>query len=163
MPQGWIHQNMAAVTFTDQKWINSLDYTNNVVHPRQVDSLLGGLQSNFTHFPPYTFIAATSIPNFQKATRVLARNQSLADQARIACALERYHLARGKYPDTLEALTPQLLEEVPHDIIGGQPLKYHQTEGHYVLYSVGWNEIDDGGMAGKTNGDGDWLLNYQGH
>ena len=157
MPQGWIHQNMAAVTFTDQKWINALDYTNNVVHPRQIDSLFSELQSAFTHFSPYTFIAATSIPNFQKATQVLARNQSLADQALLACALERYHLANGHYPETLEALTPRFLEKLPHDIITGQPLRYRRTEGQFVLYSVGWNESDDGGKAGKTNEDGDWV------
>ncbi len=27
----------------------------------------------------------------------------------------------------------------------------------YVLYSVGWNEIDDGGVAGTTPADGDWV------
>jgi len=160
VPRGWVYQNAASIAFLEQKWIDALESTNNVILPRAVDNLGRDIQTAFGHFSPYTFLAAKAVPNFYKATQTLARNQTLADQARIACALERYRLARGKYPDTLEALTPQLLEQVPHDIIGGQPMKYHQTEGHYVLYSVGWNETDDGGKAGKTNEDGDWVLNH---
>jgi len=38
------------------------------------------------------------------------------------------------------------LTKVPIDIIGGQPLKYRRnSDGTFVLYSVGWNETDDGG------------------
>ena len=81
----------------------------------------------------------------------MARNQTLANEAFLACGLERYRLAHGQYPDTLDALVPQFAEKLPHDIIGGQPLKYHRTaDGQFVLYSVGWNEKDDGGVAGKT-------------
>jgi hypothetical protein len=157
MPKGWIYQNMAAVTFADQKWINALSYTNTVVDPRQVDSLGTELQNNFTHFSPYKFIAATSIPNFQKAIQVLAHNQSLADQALLACALEQYHLANKRYPETLEALTPRFLQKLPHDIITGQSLKYRLAGEEFVLYSIGWNQIDEGGKPGKAHSDGDWV------
>ena len=36
-------------------------------------------------------------------------------------------------------------------------------EGRFVLYSVGWNEKDDGGVPGKTRFDeseGDWVWEY---
>jgi len=37
-------------------------------------------------------------------------------------------------------------------------VKYHRTaEGRFVLYSVGWNEKDDGGVPGKTGLEGDWV------
>jgi hypothetical protein len=40
------------------------------------------------------------------------------------------------------------MSELPHDIINGQPLHYRRTaDGQFVLYSVGWNETDDGGVA----------------
>ena len=49
-------------------------------------------------------------------------------------------------------------EKLPHDIIGGQPLKYHRTaDARFVLYSVGWNEKDDGGVPGKAGAEGDWV------
>ncbi len=82
----------------------------------------------------------------------------------MACALERYRLAHGNYPETLDALAPQFIAAVPHDIINGQPLHYRRTEdGNFVLYSVGWNEIDDGGKIVFSKGGrvdtekGDWV------
>ena len=59
---------------------------------------------------------------------------------------------------------PQFIEKLPHDIIGGQPLHYRRTaDGKFLLYSVGWNETDDGGqVALKADGSvdlekGDWV------
>ncbi len=93
-----------------------------------------------------------------KATSTTARNQTLVNEAFIACGLERYRLAHGQYPETLEALVPQFAEKLPHDIIGGQPLKYHRTaNGRFVLYSIGWNEKDDGGVARDGTTEADWV------
>jgi hypothetical protein len=84
-----------------------------------------------------------------------ARNQTLVHEALIACALERYRLAHNSYPETLDALVPQFLAQIPPDIIGGQPLHYRRTnEGKFLLYSIGWNEKDDGGKPGS---DDDWV------
>jgi hypothetical protein len=89
--------------------------------------------------------------------------------ARTAIALERYRLAHGEYPGSLDALAPQFMEKVPHDIIGGQPLHYRRTnDGQFVLYSVGWNETDDGGVVVFAKGStpsvdinqGDWVWRY---
>jgi hypothetical protein len=109
-------------------------------------------------FPPYTFLATEGMPNFVKAAQRTAQNQTLANEAFLACGLERYRLAHGQYPETFDALVPQFAEKLPHDIIGGQPLNYHRTaEGRFVLYSLGWNEKDDGGAPGKTAAEGDWV------
>jgi hypothetical protein len=77
-----------------------------------------------------------------------ANGQSMVDMARVACALERFRLAQGNYPESLDALVPRFIETLPHDVIGGQPLKYHRTDnGQFALYSVGWNGTDDGGKV----------------
>ena len=71
-----------------------------------------------------------------------------------------------QFSQTLDALTPRFIETLPHDIIGGQPLKYHRTgNGQFTLYSVGWNGTDDGGavVMKKTQktaidlDNGDWV------
>ena len=131
--------------------IDGFDVPNNQVLPRKAEDIDNQMETALSTFSPYTFLAAMALPNFVKATQTMARNQTLANEAFIACGLERYRLAHGQYPETLEALVPQFAEKLPHDIIGGQPLKYHRTaDGQFVLYSVGWNEKDDGGVPGKT-------------
>ena len=71
--------------------------------------------------------------------------------------------------DTFEPLAPQFIAQVPHDVIGGQPLNYRRTkDGQFVLYSVGWNERDDGGVVVLKKGEtplldisqGDWVWRY---
>ncbi|MCX7824153.1 MAG: hypothetical protein N2689_01165 [Verrucomicrobiae bacterium] len=100
-------------------------------------------------------------PIFKKS----ALGQTNADQAMIACALERYGVAEGKFPDSLDALVPRFIAKLPRDVISGGPLKYRRDGGGYVLYSVGWNETDDGGKIVFTTRSstaqdfekGDWV------
>ena len=96
-----------------------------------------------------------------------ARIQSQLDLARVACALERFRLAHGSYPATLDTLAPQFIAQLPHDLINGQPLHYRRTDGgQFVLYSVGWDEKDDGGKiflikSGSIDREkGDWVWKY---
>ncbi|HEY5042451.1 MAG TPA: hypothetical protein VIK53_10655 [Verrucomicrobiae bacterium] len=64
-----------------------------------------------------------------------------------AIALERYRGRHGEYPATLDALTPEFLKSVPVDFMDGQPLRYQlMDEGHFVLYSIGLDCVDDGGL-----------------
>ena len=46
-------------------------------------------------------------------------------------------------------------------MIGGEAYRYRRaTDGSFLLYSIGWNEKDDGGKPGKTlfdEKDGDWV------
>jgi hypothetical protein len=107
------------------------------------------------------------LPALGAAAKKFAFTQSSVNLARTACVLERYHLAHSEYPETLEALTPQFIDKLPHDIIGGWPLHYRRTEdGKFLLYSIGWNETDDGGQVVlKNDGSvdrekGDWVWQY---
>ena len=57
---------------------------------------------------------------------------------------------------------------VPHDIITGWPLHYSRDAGgRFTLYSVGWNQTDEGGtvVLDKTGESvdpdaGDWVWRY---
>jgi len=73
-------------------------------------------------------------------------------------ALERYRGRHGVYPQTLAALAPEFLTAVPVDFIDGQPLRYHLTDdGHFILYSIGTDGVDDGGkmpVASAPSGRG---------
>ncbi len=141
-------QNSATITKIDQQAIDDIDRTNNIISPNKLDELNDQATAISKHsYWPGNALAAIAIPNYAKAWQTTAHNQTLINQAQIVCALERYRLAYGQYPDTLAALSPQFMEKVPYDVIGGQPLHYiRKPDGSFLLYSVGWNEIDDGGV-----------------
>jgi hypothetical protein len=116
-------------------------------------------------FLGHHFFSVLLVPGLARLAQRTAYGQTAVDLAAIACALERWRLAHGQFPDSLDSLTPGFMDHVPHDIINGQPLKYHRTaEGRFVLYSVGWNGTDDGGVVGLAQkpervdpNTGDWV------
>jgi hypothetical protein len=98
---------------------------------------------------PYTLMARLLFPALDKTVQKSAQAQVFVDAARVACALERYRLANGTFPETLEKLSPVHMEKVPTDVIDGKPLRYTRDAGtSYVLYSIGWNQTDDAGSPG---------------
>ena len=166
-PQGWIYQNMVAHAHLCRPFFAAFDVTNLTVSPRYFDESARAIQDAVDHAFRYNFLTSLAMPNFVKAIQTFARNQTSANEAAVACALERYRLAHGEYPETLDALAPQFIEKIPHDIIGGKPLHYRRMDdGKFLLYSVGWNETDDSGQVvfakdGSVDREkGDWVWQY---
>ena len=157
LPRGWIYQNMTAIADLRTVWLGAYDSENQTVLPSFAEKYTKATKKMVNHLSPYNFMAIIALPNITRAWQKTAFNQTLVNQAQIACALERYRLAHGEYPDTLDALAPQFKESIPHDIIGGQPMHYHPTvDGKFSLYSVGWDGKDHGGRysASENNGHG---------
>jgi hypothetical protein len=95
---------------------------------------------------PKTLLARMAIPNYIKAFQTACQNQTLGDQAALACALELFHRAEGHYPETLAELSPRYMAKLPHDVMTGDPLKYYRVgTGGFKIYGVGWDETDAGG------------------
>jgi len=116
-------------------------------------------------FLQHRFFARLLMPSLAGMFRKAAFGQEGVKTASIACALERYRRAHEEYPETLDSLFPQFTDKLPKDIINGQPLHYQRTgAGQYLLYSVGWNEKDDGGEVSPAKAsqaeaadEGDWV------
>jgi hypothetical protein len=157
IPRGWIYQNLATDARLMSRLSQAFDSVDNTIQPRKFVNWSRELDA----VPrPYKFIASEAIPNFTKAFQTTAYNQTIVNEAQIACALERYRLAHDEYPETLDALVPQFIQALPQDIIGGQPLHYRRTgDGKFLLYSVGWNETDDGGQEAPHNESG-WVTDF---
>jgi len=160
LPQGWIFQNLTFAVEQNQRLIDSLDQSGEQVYPQKIDRATSETVSALKHHSIFHLLANIAIPNFTKALQTYAHNQTVANEGQIVCALERYRLAHGTYPETLDALIPQFMDQIPTDLIGGGPLHYHRTDdGKFLLYSIGWNETDDGGTPGtlKDAKQGDWV------
>ena len=170
MPAGWFIQNKLFFARGEQGWITGVVFPEkHLVSPqkyREVEQAESGVYSRPAR--PWNFLTKEFYAALGAAGRKSSREQISVDLARTAIALERYRLAHGDYPESLGALTPQFIAKLPHDVIGGQPLKYRrEADGRFVLYSVGWNETDDGGTIGyrknRTVPDfelGDWVWQY---
>lgn len=172
VPSGWYYQNQMRYLRDIEKFYRpAADVQGRVFLPalfRQGDAWV---TNQCQHPSPYNILECLFFQwplQFETGVK-FAHGQSSVDLARVAVALERCRLAQGKFPDSLAALAPQYLNPVPHDIIGGQPLHYRLTPGgQFVLYSIGWNERDDGGVVVMGQGkspcpdlkQGDWVWQY---
>jgi hypothetical protein len=112
----------------------------------------------------HQLLAAMLLPALSNLPYKAAMAQTVADQAALACSLERFRLANGQFPEKLDALVPRFLARLPNDVITGDPPRYRRADdGQFALYSVGWNEKDDGGTPGNSWFDekqGDWLWQF---
>jgi hypothetical protein len=178
MPSAFFYQNELAFARMHQQWILPLvDMKTRIVSLKALLRADDAVHAEMKHYSPYKAQAVMVFPALDKAVTKFASAQASVDLARVACALERHRLAHGEYPATLDALAPQFIGQLPHDIINGQPLHYRRTDGppsqgsgatsgKFLLYSVGWNETDDGGQVAFTKSGsvdrekGDWVWQY---
>lgn len=77
-----------------------------------------------------------------------AENRTMAQlaTARVALAALRYSLAERSTPEGLKDLKPAYLSEIPLDPFDGEPLRYRRTDTGFVVYSLGHDRDDDGGV-----------------
>lgn len=101
-------------------------------------------------------LSLLSLPALDGAVIKTAQNQTQTLQTIIACALERYRIAHGTYPVSLDALVPDYLAKLPNSPITGKPMNYSlKTDGTFLLWTSGWNLKSLGGKPGEFIGDGD--------
>ncbi len=158
-PRGWGYRHMAARLQIVFDRVAGLDATNHVILPDKIEA--ADKQSHtLDKWSAYKLIGSADAADITRAAQVTAHNQTAINQARIACALERYHLTHGEYPTNLDALVPRFLASVPNDIIGGQQPHYRRdTNDTFVLYSIAWSGHDHGGTRGQPlpASDCDWV------
>jgi hypothetical protein len=166
VPSGWFDQNKLSICRVHENCLLPVvDQQRGIVPPAGVARSEAAMNRRFS--VPFEVCAGYVLPAVARTAKKCAQAQTFADLARLACALERYRLANGAFPESLELLAPKFIAQLPHDIINGQPLQYRRTDdGQFLLYSVGWNEADDGGKVVLTKSGypdvdkGDWVWRY---
>ena len=179
MPNGWMYLEQSSYQRTfDELIAPALELDAGRIHP--------GLLEQACH-PAFPILGhELVVAPVANVGRNLLLNAALAqtgvNQTIIACALERHRLQKGAPPENLTALASYLTQAgtasstspslssylpgpLPLDVITGKPMQYKLTgDGQFTLYSVGWNEKDDGGklvLNQQQNATdptlGDWL------
>jgi len=171
-PRGWYYLEQLSYCRLYQLQLNgAFDAKQKRVFPGQINANIQALNQNFAGRNPistictrHQLLAVIMLPALSRVPVKAAAGQIATDEAVIACALERCRVANGQFPESLEVLVPKYISQLPNDVLSGEPYKFHlRPDGQFVLYSVGWNEKDDGGVPGKTLFDekqGDWVWQY---
>lgn len=167
--RGWFYRNLLA----ECQWMTTLvelpDPAAHRVHAERIDALAA--HERVLRYRPDLVLARIAIPSLAGQVVTFARTQALLDLARVACALERYRLAHGQFPERLEALQPELIPSMPRDLVHGGGLHYRREGASFRLYQVGWDGRDEGGAVawkevdGRRRQDpakGDWVWPHAG-
>jgi hypothetical protein len=155
LPRGWIRmEEVNYCRVLDENLAGVVDLDRRVVDPQRLAANNAQLKEVFRMGPHQLFrhrmFASMLLPAMQDMSRKFAVAQNMADEAAVACALERYRLANGKLPESLDALAPKFITKVPHDVLSGAPLKYERvSDTEFVLSSVGWPESEKAGQKSK--------------
>jgi tetrahydromethanopterin S-methyltransferase subunit F len=169
---GWWDLNKSQVADSILRSISALDPEKHRAYPeisRDLQYQVDQAKLRPLALAPWNIWATVALGPINGTMEKFPAFQVWVDEARIACALERYRLAHAAYPAALDALSPAYIDALPHDVTDGAPYRYRlQSNGAYLLYSVGWNQTDDGGKASyQYNNDahqkaidydhGDWV------
>jgi len=168
---GWLDRNSCQMA---DALLESVTFADPQAHRMAVEPAnraaqrAGERRKQWSAYTPWNILYVLATPSLLNAPLQFARVQVRLDEVRMACGLERYRLAHGVYPKTLDALVPANLAAVPRDPVTGEPYHYSlRPDGTFLLYSVGWNLKDDGGvevysLTNPAPGDsvarhGDWV------
>jgi hypothetical protein len=85
-------------------------------------------------------------PGYDALRSRYTMSQGERDGVLIGLALELYHREHGKWPANLAELSPRWLPHIPVDRITGELLKFKIVDDRPIVYSIGVDGNDDGGM-----------------
>ena len=106
---------------------------------------LPALKSQIPHFARRFLLDSEKSINFER------RNRALLRCALTALAAERFRLKHDSWPDSLSALVPLYLDQVPVDPFDDKPLRYRQLKDQILIYSISDDLEDNGGSLSDNN------------
>jgi len=138
---------------------------------KKIDSETNALSGNKTSQARYLLLKQM-LPAMGKVVHELDMADARRDATIIGIALHRYRLAHGSFPDSLDALVPEFVPRLGLDPADGKPLRYVLGANGPIIYSLGGDGDDDGGVDGTLTAtdrrhiepglslpeNGDWVL-----
>ncbi len=86
------------------------------------------------------------VPALARCSEFAARGDARRRVARVALAMHRYRAEHDRFPQSPGELAPEFISFLPTDPFDGKPLKLKPTEKGLVVYSVGPDMTDNGGL-----------------
>ena len=152
-PPGW-YQNQQAIytSYANDHLFKALRdgacFGDQITAAKLFDSTLTGSLSRSHRL----IILFTPMDGMHYIHYVPACAEAYRRMAIIACAIRLYRLTHdGRTPETLNALVPEFLKEVPNDPMDDAPMRYLRLdENSYQLWSIALDRVDDKGRLNLT-------------
>jgi hypothetical protein len=128
---GWVRRNQAHHARLLQSYIDAMDPLNHRVDLNQIHQANLTLNRLTARWSPHTALVGFITPNFSKAAVTVLRNETMARQAAVACAIKRFQLQNNRPPHNLAELVPTFIDRIPEDLFTRKPMAYERT-------AVGW-------------------------
>jgi hypothetical protein len=101
-------------------------------------------------------LSLTRVLLFSPTGRPYKEDIARRDVTICGVAAELYRIDHGTYPTSLDGLVPTYLTEAPKDTFSGKPLVFKPLANGVLIYSVGPNGKDDGGVDNQQGWTGAW-------
>lgn len=99
--------------------------------------------------PRSQVILAMIAPSVDRTLDSWDGHRTVVDGTRLRLAVEIFHVLHERYPATLDELVPGVLPALPRDFLAPDERFVYRVEGEsFILYSVGLDGQDDGGVTG---------------
>jgi len=149
---GWFYQNLVTVAAWDQRAIESVDLTNNLISP---NSLIKSKtrKSAIKHFRPYTFLVSIAVPNYSRAISALSYNQTFGKRSADCLRFGALPSRAWRVSKMLDMLVPEFIAKnsARHHWVPVVVLSRHDRwEVSALLRRV--NKINDNGVPDETGG-----------
>lgn len=97
-------------------------------------------------------LAQFYLPGVARTYLQEARIDARLGAAETGIANRIYRQKHGKFADSLNQLTPEILPALPLDPFTGKDYIYRKTDKGFIVYSIGDNLKDDNGISQKEKG-----------
>ncbi len=97
------------------------------------------------------YLSRHSLSRGLELVDVLDRSDAFFAAIELVAACQLHHRLHGEFPAILSALVPDILLKLPTDPFSktGETLQYRRDGESAVIYSLGIDEMDDGGLTGR--------------
>ena len=119
---------------------------------REAASRLAELRAEKDRIPVTAPISRMLFPVFSRANIKSDHAIAQLHELRVVLALKAYKRQHGAYASSLTDLQGTLSWKLPQDVFSGKPFHYQPRGDGFVLYSLGQDLDDDGGLGPKAAG-----------
>jgi len=113
------------------------------------------IYNNRLGFIKHIYSSAILTPILEKSIVQKTCYSAYIDTFKIVVGLKTYKQKYGKYPERLDKLVPEILPSLLVDPFTGNEFIYKREKDGFLIYSLGENRKDDGGMLDDKTGKDD--------